>query len=117
MSTSETMFVVMQRNGTCDDVRSKPIHTCRDGRDAERMATNKNRDATFLAGKIEARDLMLAYWNDLDPEVKNRDDAQERLRITNILGIQADCEALGFADEFAMDQPFWSVVEVPHGVD
>jgi len=118
----KTMFVVMLRNGTYDETRSKPIHTCRDGRDAERMASNKNRAAAVLHGKIDARDLMLAYWNDthahhVDPQVRDREYAAERLRLTNILGIQSDCVDLGFADEFAMDSPYWSVVEVPHGAD
>lgn len=119
MST-KTTFVVMLRNGTYEDCKSRPIHTCDDRRDADRMASNKNQAAAWLAGKMDARNLMMEYWNDthqhhVEEDVRSNEVRLERERLDTILGIQADAEALGFRNEFEIEVPHWSVVEVPHG--
>jgi len=117
--TDDIMFVVMLRNGTHEDTRSKPIHTCRDKLVAEGIAIGKNRAATFLMGKVEARDLLLANWCETHPHhvdlmIQDREFKSEQERLNVILGIDDDAKALGFANEYDMDQPFWYVVEVPH---
>lgn len=120
MSNLTAVFIVMRRNGTYEDQRSVPIHSCSDVRDAEHLARRKNEDAARLSGKIEARDLLMEHFRATHPRhvddvVANREDNDENDRLTAILGIQADCVALGFGNECAIDCPFWSVVEIPHG--
>lgn len=121
MNNLTAVFIVMRRNGTHEDQKSIPIHSCSDVRDAEYLARRKNEEAAELAGKIAARDLLMEHFRSTHPvhaedEVANREDNAENDRLTAILGIQADCEALGFSNEHTIDCPFWSVVEVPHSM-
>ena len=115
-----TVFIVMRRNGTYEDQRSIPIQSCPDRRDADHLANRMNQAAARLDGKLDGRAAMLHYWlsthpQHVDPAVADRERCEEHARLSEILGIKADSEALGFPDDLAIDNPFWYVVEVPHG--
>lgn len=108
------MYVVMFTNGTNEDTRQKPIHTCEDRRVADDFCRGKNDLALRVMVQIECRELLMEHWRATHHDSTTTEHDAERERISNVLGIHPHVVTLGFDNEDQIDGPYWSVVEVPH---